>query len=170
MEPLSTNELTLREYIDFHVGQIREEFREIKSYKDRMLIELRDKYESERDRRYSEVNVEKEKALKIKEEADKAALGLAREIQSYKDEKANELREQIGSERGMYVTKSELAAAMDKIAATIKPIVEHVASERGKSGGLSSAWAIMVSVFSILFAVASFVWAVTRDTTLGLGK
>ena len=61
-----------------------------------------EKFFAERDRRYSEVNIEREKALKIKEEADKAALGLAREIQSYKDEKANQLREQIASERGTY--------------------------------------------------------------------
>jgi hypothetical protein len=69
----------------------------------------------ERDRRYTEVSVEREKALKIKDEADKAALGLAREIQTYKDEKANELREQIGSERGLYPTKSELTSAIREL-------------------------------------------------------
>jgi type II secretory pathway component GspD/PulD (secretin) len=68
------------------------------------------RFDQERDRRYFEVNVEREKALKIKETADLAALGLAREIQTYKDEKANELREQINSERNLYVTKDQLAA------------------------------------------------------------
>ena len=62
------------------------------------------------DRRYSEVNIEKEKALKIKEEADKIALGLARNIQTYKDEKANELRSQIEGERGLYLTREEYDA------------------------------------------------------------
>jgi hypothetical protein len=70
------------------------------------------------DRRYAEVNVEKEKALKIKETADLAALQLAREIQTYKDEKANELRSQIESERGSYATKEDLAAAIRELAAT----------------------------------------------------
>jgi hypothetical protein len=70
------------------------------------------------DRRYAEVNVEKEKALKIKETADLAALQLAREIQTYKDEKANELREQINSERGLYATKDDLAAAIREVVAT----------------------------------------------------
>jgi len=69
------------------------------------------------DRRYSEVNVEREKALKIKERADEVALGLAREIQTYKDEKANELREQINSERGIYATRNELQAAVREILA-----------------------------------------------------
>ena len=74
-----------------------------------------ERFYNERDRRYTEVSVEREKALKIKDEADKAALGLAREIQTYKDEKANELREQIGSERGLYPTKSELTAAVREV-------------------------------------------------------
>jgi hypothetical protein len=68
------------------------------------------RFDQERDRRYFEVNVEREKALKIKETADLAALGLAREIQTYKDEKANELREQINSERGLYLTRVEYSA------------------------------------------------------------
>lgn len=76
-----------------------------------------EKLETERDRRYFEVNVEREKALKIKETADLAALGLAREIQTYKDEKANELREQINSERNLYVTKDELVSALNVVTA-----------------------------------------------------
>lgn len=76
------------------------------------------RFEQERDRRYSEVNTEREKALKIKETADLAALGLAREIQTYKDEKANELREQINAERNLYVTKDELGSAMRELSAT----------------------------------------------------
>lgn len=85
----------------------------------------------ERDRRYSEVNIEREKALKIKEEADKAALGLAREIQSYKDEKANQLREQISSERGTYASKDDLAASMREITALIAPLSAYVSAVGG---------------------------------------
>lgn len=95
-------------------------------------------FAKERDRRYAEVNVEKEKALKIKEAADLAALQLAREIQTYKDEKANELREQINAERGLYATKDDLAAltresrvAQDNLAAefqaSLKPLNDFVA-------------------------------------------
>jgi hypothetical protein len=96
-----------------------------------LLRESDTKFHTERDRRYAEVASEREKALKIKEEADKAALGLAREIQTYKDEKANELREQIASERGLYVTKSELIAAIEKLEATVKPLSNFVTSQQG---------------------------------------
>ena len=91
--------------------------------------------EAERDRRYAEVNVEKEKALKIKETADLAALQLAREIQTYKDEKANELREQINSERGLYVTRDELAGAVRELRAVIKPLADYVTSDAGRNIG-----------------------------------
>jgi vacuolar-type H+-ATPase subunit H len=90
-----------------------------------------EKFQTERDRRYSEVALEREKALKIKEEADKAALGLAREIQQYKDEKANELREQINSERGLYATKGDVTSAVEKVDATVKPLSEYVTAQQG---------------------------------------
>ena len=82
------------------------------------------RFGAERDRRYTEVNLEREKALKIKETADLAALELAREIQNYKDEKANELRSQIERERGSYITQAEL-----------KPLADFVARQQGRQGG-----------------------------------
>lgn len=93
------------------------------------------RFSEERDRRYAEVSIEREKALRIKETADLAALQLAREIQTYKDEKANELREQISRERGTYVTQSEMRNLEDKIMATIKPVAEYVTSQQGAKQG-----------------------------------
>ena len=113
-----------------------------------------EKFQIERDRRYAEVATEREKALKIKETADLAALGLAREIQTYKDEKANELREQIASERGLYVSKSEMIAAVEKLEETIKPIAAFVQSQQGRSqGGLDT----RTFLFSLVAAVAASV-------------
>ena len=79
------------------------------------------------DQRYKEVNIEREKALKIKETADLAALQLAREIQTYKDEKANELREQINSERGLYATNKD-----------IEPVKTYIASQTGRGLGMNA--------------------------------
>ena len=87
-------------------------------------------FNAERDRRYAEVNLEREKALKIKETADLAALELAREIQTYKDEKANELRSQIERERGTYVTQSDLKGAVEKLEAMLAPLSEYVTASR----------------------------------------
>lgn len=113
---------------------------------------------AERDRRYTEVSQEREKALKIKEQADRDALGLAREIQTYKDEKANELREQISRERGLYVTQQELKGISDKIEAQMKPINEFVSSQQGRTTGRLSQqqFAIMVTGLGIS-AVLAFI-------------
>jgi hypothetical protein len=114
-----------------------------------------ERYQTERDRRYTEVGVEREKALKIKETADLAALGLAREIQTYKDEKANELREQINAERGLYASKSDLEAAVQKIEETLKPIQEFVSAQRGRSGGTDNVWKYVFLVIAAVVGVAT---------------
>lgn len=90
---------------------------------------------AERDQRYAEVKAAEEKALKVKEEADKTALGLQRETQTYKDEKANLLREQISSERGLYATQADLANVTRELAAVVKPLADYVAGQQGRSGG-----------------------------------
>jgi hypothetical protein len=79
---------------------------------------------AERDRRNTEVGVEKEKALRIKDTADRDALDLARQGQTYRDEQSNKLREQINSERGLYATKDDLANAVREMTAAIKPLTE----------------------------------------------
>lgn len=104
-----------------------------------------EKFDEERDRRYTEVGVEREKALKIKETADLAALGLAREIQTYKDEKANELREQIGAERGIYVTRAEL-----------KPLADYVQSQTGRTAGVLDLRTVMISLAIIVIGLLNY--------------
>ena len=105
-----------------------------------------ERFMEERDRRYTEVNIEKEKALKIKETADLAALQLARDIQIYKDEKANELREQIGSERGLYVTRPEL-----------KPLMDYVSLMQGREKGIGLSANVLVGVVTVGAAVAGVI-------------
>jgi hypothetical protein len=109
------------------------------------ILLLNDRILTERDRRYAEVNIEREKALKIKETADLAALQLAREIQSYKDEKANELREQISSERGMYATNKD-----------IEPLKAFVSAQTGRGVGMNALAGWMVSLITIGIALAVY--------------
>ncbi len=98
----------------------------------------------ERDRRYAEVNIEREKALKIKETADLAALQLAREIQSYKDEKANQLREQINSERGLYATNKD-----------IEPVKAYISGQTGRGLGMSTLFGGVVALLTVGAALAA---------------
>jgi len=103
------------------------------------------RFNEERDRRYAEVNIEREKALKIKETADLAALQLAREIQTYKDEKANELREQINSERGLYATNKD-----------IDPIKSYVSSQTGRGLGMYALFGVVMTLVMASIAVAVY--------------
>jgi hypothetical protein len=97
------------------------------------------------DRRYAEVNIEREKALKIKETADLAALGLAREIQNYKDEKANQLREQINSERGLYATNKD-----------IEPLKTYISGQTGRGVGMNALAGYALSIIMAGIALAAF--------------
>jgi len=103
------------------------------------------RFQEERDRRYAEVNIEREKALKIKETADLAALQLAREIQTYKDEKANELREQINSERGLYATNKD-----------IDPIKSYVSSQTGRGLGMYALFGVVMTLLMAAVAIAVY--------------
>lgn len=115
------------------------------------MRQAQDKFEAERDRRYSEVNTEREKALKIKETADLAALSLAREIQDYKDEKANNLRSQIEGERGHYATKDDLNNATSKFETAIKPMADWISSQQGRGLGTRELFAWAVGIASIVY-------------------
>lgn len=113
------------------------------------------RFDEERDRRYAEVETEREKALSIKETADLAALHLAREIQTYKDEKANDLRSQIERERGSYATQSDLRGAIEKIEAIIKPLADFVTQQQGKRESRGDARASIGTGGVIIAAVAT---------------
>jgi hypothetical protein len=111
------------------------------------------RFDAERDRRLTEVAIEREKALKIKETADLAALSLAREIQTYKDEKANQLREQINSERGLYVTN-------DKFDTVMKTVNETIVFSRGREKGIGMSANVVAYLITFLIAVVGLLTGV----------
>jgi hypothetical protein len=126
-----------------------------KRYAEQRASDLR--FDIERDRRYTEVAAARAEALKIKEEADKIALGLQRDNQIYKDEKANELREQINSERGLYATKDDLAAAIGKIEVTMAPLLQYAATQQGRSGGLQAGWGYIIGAVGLVGALLAII-------------
>ncbi len=122
-----------------------------------------EKWQEERDRRYAEVKSAEEKALKVKEQADRDALGLAREIQTYKDEKANELREQINSERGLYATKDDVDAVADKFMSQLRPLSDYIAALGGQQKGIGmSANVFVTAIFAFAAIIAIISYFVTH--------
>lgn len=106
------------------------------------------RFADERDRRYAEVQWERDKALVIRA-AD----------QAYRDEKANELREQISRERGEYASQGDLQSAIDTITATLKPIVEYVAAQQGARTGQLDQRALVSWGFGLLATIVALYFA-----------
>ncbi len=105
---------------------------------------------AERDRRYAEVDIEREKALKIKETADLAALTLASENQRLRDEAHNGLLQQWQGDRGHFVTD-------EKFEATVKPLTDYVASQRGQRTGALDARSLLFAILALVVTVAAII-------------
>ncbi len=80
---------------------------------------------------------------------------MAREIQTYKDEKANDLRSQIEQERGSYATRSDLKGAVDKLDATLKPLLDYVSGQTGRGLGITQSWGVLVVVIVLIVDIGS---------------
>jgi hypothetical protein len=130
------------------------------------LREAEVRFQVERDRRYAEVKSAEEKALAVKQRADDQALLLARDIQTYKDEKANELREQINRERGLYATHADVTSLAEKFEAMHKPVVEFMASVQGRGIGAQDnraliSWGLLGLI--ALIGLGSFVFGELKN-------
>ena len=116
------------------------------------LREADRRFEDERDRRYMEVNIEKEKALKIKETADRDALSLARDAQNYKDQQADKMRDKTLAESGIYATNDSVAKAFNELRDDLKPLFEFVSGQRGASSGTEMTWGKIAGTITLLIA------------------
>jgi vacuolar-type H+-ATPase subunit H len=122
------------------------------------LREADARLDAERDRRYSEVKEAEEKALKVKEKADELALNLQRETQTYKDEKANDLRQQIDRTAATFATKDDVAALADRVELAIAPLRDARAQGTGASANRIDTRAV---VFALLVIAVSVVAAIS---------
>jgi hypothetical protein len=118
------------------------------------------RFEDERDRRYTEVNIEKEKALKIKETADLAALSLARESQTYKEQQNDALRDKNLSESGVYATNSGVAQAIGKLEQKLDPIFEFISAQKGGTQQGNTIWTKSTTLVASIVAIAALAYNV----------
>jgi hypothetical protein len=161
--------IPLREYFE----ALRTGDHALRDSEERFLAERDRRYHevsAERDQRYAEVKAAEEKALKVKETADLKALDLASQIQTYKDEKANELREQISSERGLYVTRNELASAVRELQASIKPLTEYSTGQQGRTSGSADTRTEQRLNMDRVIAVLAIIAAVVTTILLAVQK
>lgn len=127
------------------------------------IDQWRDRFDAERDRRYTEVNIEKEKALKIKETADLAALSLARESQTYKEQQNDALRDKNLAQSGIYATNESVAHAFDELNKQLKPVFDFVVSMQGQTVKGDSIWsrsgtlvAVIAGIIGVIYTLKQF--------------
>ena len=89
----------------------------------------------ESDRRYGEVNIEREKALKIKDTADRDALELSRKRQEERDTQSDAMRDQTLASSGVYATNASVAKSFEKLEETLAPFIKYVAELQGAGAG-----------------------------------
>lgn len=118
------------------------------------------RFEDERDRRYTEVNIEKEKALKIKETADLAALSLARESQTYKEQQNDSLRDKNLAESGVYAKTSDVAQMIGDLTKKLDPFLAYVTAQQGGAQQGNSIWTKSTTLIVALVAVAALAYNV----------
>jgi hypothetical protein len=116
----------------------------------------------ERDRRYQREGELRAEALRIKQEADEHARSLARADQTYKDEQANRLREQIGEERAegrererQFVTNEEYDRRHDPLVRQVNALAESMAAGSGRSAGIDKLIAYGIGAAGVIAAIIS---------------
>ena len=119
-----------------------------------------ERFQDERDRRYTEVNIEKEKALKIKETADLAALSLARESQTYKEQQNDALRDKNLQDSGVYAKTADVAAMFDNLTKKLDPFLTYVTAQQGGAQQGDSIWSKTTTLIASMVAVAALAYSV----------
>ncbi len=129
----------------------------LKEYTDTQ-VRAEQRFAEERDRRYTEVNIEKEKALKIKETADLAALSLARESQTYKEQQNDALRDKNLSESGVYATNAGVAQAIGDLKKSLDPFLDYVTKQQGGAQQGNSIWGKGTTLLALGVGAAGLVY------------
>lgn len=116
----------------------------------------------ERDRRYTRESELRAEAIKIKQEADKEALALARADQTFKDEQANRLREQIAEERAesrererRFITNEEYDRRHDPLVKQVNTLAEMLAAGGGRAAGTDRLIAYGIGAAGVIAAIVS---------------
>lgn len=131
-----------------------------------------EKFQEERDKRYAEGNELRAMALKIKETADAKALELASESQTYKEARNDAMREQNLKETGIFATRDDLADVFSKsekalttvvneMKVALKPMIDHIASEKGSQLTIGRVIAYIVAmgvITGIIFSILNLVF------------
>ena len=119
---------------------------------------VENRFQDERDRRYTEGAELRAVALKIKETADLAALTLARESQTLDQARLDALRDKTLGDSGVYATNSSVTAAITELKASLQPLVDYVSLHKGAELTKANLYTFVGGIVAIM----AIFWYATR--------
>lgn len=121
----------------------------------------RQRFEDERDRRYSDLRAADQRALQIKEAADATALVLAAELQKEKDERKNDVLARWDADRNTFMTRVEYNTAHQNLIERFEASVAVLsAGQSGQAAGTSAVQTFrqnQIAIVTLVIAVAAIV-------------
>ena len=121
----------------------------------------RERFENERDRRYTDLRAADQRALQIKETADATALTLAAALQAEKDERKNDVLARWDSDRNTFLTRSEYNTAHQNLIERFEASLAVLnAAQSGQTAGSSAVQIFrqnQIAIITLFIAVAAIV-------------
>lgn len=120
------------------------------------------RFDAERDRRLTEVAIEREKALAIKQESDKTALDLARQINDLHLAALNGEQARLAADRERFLSRETYDAQQKDFGVWRDTVNGSLSINAGKGSGVATSWGVVVAVVGILFGAAGIILAVLK--------
>lgn len=121
----------------------------------------RERFEDERDRRYSDLRAADQRALQIKETADATALVLAAQLQAEKDERKNDVLARWDEDRNTFMTRVEYNTAYQNLIERFEASVAVLsAGQSGQAAGTNAVQTFrqnQIAIVTLFIAVAAIV-------------
>lgn len=121
----------------------------------------RQRFEDERDRRYSDLRAADQRALQIKEAADATALVLAAELQKEKDERKNDVLARWDADRNTFMTRVEYNTAhqnlIERFEASLSALGAGQSSQAAGTSAVQTFRQNQIAIVTLFIAVAAIV-------------
>lgn len=115
------------------------------------------KFQAERDRRYTEVARERERALLIKETADKAALDLARQINDLHLAALNGEQSRLLADRERFVSRDVFEEQQKTLTEWRDTVNSSLNIGTGQQRGVATFWGVLIVLVGMAISVVSLI-------------
>jgi len=120
------------------------------------------RFDAERDRRLTEVAQERERAIQIKQEADRTALELARQINDLHLAALNGEQARLLADRERFLSREVFDQEQKTFSAWRDTVNSNLSLGTGRATGISATWGVLVAGIATVAAVVGIVLAILK--------